>query len=79
MTRNYVRAIRNDTQMCRAFLKSRAYGDSESPNQTARMRSLIRAFVVRLQNHWALLNVSMESKCPNEILRVYCTLRKHAY
>ena len=32
----------------------RAYANSEDPNQPARQRSLIRAFFVRLQNHWSL-------------------------
>ena len=44
--------------------------DSEGPDQTARMRSLIRAFAVRCQNHWILRNVSMESKGPDETLRM---------
>ena len=34
--------------------------DSEGPDQTAQMRSLIRAFTVRKQNHWK--NVWIESK-----------------
>ena len=31
-----------------------AYMDSEGPDQTALMRSLIRAFAVCLQNHWTM-------------------------
>ena len=31
-----------------------AYADSEGPDQPAHPRSLIRAFPVRLQNHWLL-------------------------
>ena len=30
----------------------RVHADSEGPDQTAHPRSLIRAFIVRLQNHW---------------------------
>ena len=32
----------------------KAYADNEDPDQTAHMRSLIRAFAVRLQNNWIL-------------------------
>ena len=49
-----------------AELCFRAYADSEGPDQTAHPCSLIRAFAVRLQNHWILLIVSIESKCPDE-------------
>ena len=35
----------------------RANADSEGPDQTAHPRSLIRAFTVRLQNHWILENI----------------------
>ena len=48
----------------------RAYAGIESPDQPAHPRSLIRAFAVRLLNSWILLNVSMESKCPDETLRM---------
>ena len=34
-----------------------SYADSEGPDQIARMRSLIRACTVRLQNQWILQNV----------------------
>ena len=46
----------------------RAYTDSQGPDQTARMRSLIRAFAVLLQHQWTLWNVWMESKCSDETL-----------
>ena len=35
-----------------------ADADSEGPDQTVQMRSLIRAFTVHKQNQWILLNVS---------------------
>ena len=38
----------------------RAYADSEGLGQPAHPRNLIRAFVVRKQNHWILHNVSIE-------------------
>ena len=50
--------------------KLRAYADSKGPDQTAHLRSLIRAFAVRKENHLMLKNVSMVSKCPNETLRM---------
>ena len=36
--------------------------DSKGTDQPAHLGSLLRAFVVGCQNHWILLNVSMESK-----------------
>ena len=48
----------------------RACSESKDPDQTAHLRSLIRAFAVRKQNLWILKNVSMESKCPDETLRM---------
>ena len=48
----------------------RAYADSEGPDQPAHSRCLIRTFTVREQNHWTLQNVSMESKCPDDTLRM---------
>ena len=46
-----------------------AYAESEGPDQPALPHSLIRAFTVRLQNHWTLQYVWMESKGAD------CTLR----
>ena len=43
----------------------RAYADSEGPDQTVHLRSLIWAFVVRKQNP-ILKNVSVKSKYPDE-------------
>ena len=40
----------------------KAYMDSECPDQTAQMRSLIRAFAVHLHNQCILLNESMDGK-----------------
>ena len=37
-----------------AKTRLRAYADNEGPDQTAHLRSLIRALAVRLQNHWIL-------------------------
>ena len=48
----------------------RAYVDRESPDQLEHPRSLIRAIAVPCQNHWTLWNVSMESKGPDETLRM---------
>ena len=47
-----------------------AIADSEGPDQTARMRSLIRAFTVCEQNHWLLQNVWMDSKGSDDTLRM---------
>ena len=44
--------------------------ESEGPDQTARMRSLIRAFTIRKPNNWILQNVRMESKGPDDTLRM---------
>ena len=41
---------------------------NEGSDQTVRMRSLIRVFAVRKQNHWIPQNVSMERKCPDSTL-----------
>ena len=49
---------------------AKTYADSGGPDQPAHPRSLIRAFSVRYQNHWILQCVSMESKDPDETLRV---------
>ena len=48
----------------------RSYADSEGPDQPAHPRSLIRAFTVRLQNHWIQQNIWMESKDTNDTLRM---------
>ena len=40
-------------------------------DQLAYPRSLFRAFLVRLQKHWTIENVSTESKCPDETLRMH--------
>ena len=55
----------------------RAYADSEGPDQPAHSHSLIRAFVVRKQNHWLLQNVSMESKCLDETVYVQDDVNPH--
>ena len=47
-----------------------ACADSEGPDQTTLPRSLIRAFAVRCQNYWIVQNVSMQSKGPDETLRM---------
>ena len=47
-----------------------ACADSEGQDQTAQMRSLIRAFAVRYQNHRISHNVSMESNDLDETLRM---------
>ena len=44
------------------------YADSEGPDQSAHSHSLIRAVIVRYQNHLTLKNVSSESK---SILRIF--------
>ena len=41
-----------------------AYADSEGPDQTAHLRSLIWAFADRLQNRWILQDISVHSKGP---------------
>ena len=46
------------------------YADSKGPDQPAHPHSLIGAFAVRKQNHLILQTVSMESKCPDETLRI---------
>ena len=46
----------------------RAYVDSEGSFQPAHPHSLIRAFAVR--ELWTLYNVSMESNCPDDFLRM---------
>ena len=51
----------------------RAYEDSENPDQLAHPCSLIWAFAFRKQNHWILLNVSVESKCRMEWICTVCT------
>ena len=38
----------------------RESADSECPDQTAHLRSLIRAFTVRKQNHWILHNLFID-------------------
>ena len=38
------------------------YADSEGPDQPAHLRSLIRAFTVRKQNHWILQNGEHKSE-----------------
>ena len=48
---------------------AKAYTYSEGPDKPAHPRSLIKAFIVRLQNHRTQQNVSMESKCPDDTLR----------
>ena len=52
-----------------------AYADSEGPDQTAHPRSLIWAFAVRKHNPWMLKNVSMETKYPDETLRIRRIMR----
>ena len=47
-----------------------AYGDSWRPDQTARMRSLIRAFAVRWQNHSILQNAHVQDDVKSHILRI---------
>ena len=44
---------------------------SEDTDQTARMRSLIRAFAVPCQNYWKLYIVSMERKGADKSLHVH--------
>ena len=44
--------------------------DIEGPDQTARMRSLIRVFTVRYQKQWILQNIWLESKSPDDTLRM---------
>ena len=44
-----------------------AYTDREGPDQTAHPRSLIKALAVHKEKHLILKNVSMESKCPDNI------------
>ena len=43
------------------------FADSECPDQTAHRRSLIRAFAIRLKDHWVLYNVSSDRKDQDEI------------
>ena len=51
--------------MARAMQK-RVFGDT-----FMHPRSLIRAFAAHLHIHWTLKNLSTESKCSDEILRMY--------
>ena len=44
------------------------YTDIEGPVQPAHLRSLIRAFTFRRQNHWILQNLCSESKSPDDTL-----------
>ena len=48
----------------------RACADNRGPDQPAHPRSLIRALTASLQNHWILQNVWMESKDPDDTLRM---------
>ena len=66
-------------QLGRAMRSFRACADSEGPDQPAHPRRLIRALAFCLHNHLTPQNVSMESKCPDETLRMrgmnLCILR----
>ena len=54
------------------------YADSEGPDQPAHPRSLIRAFIVRLKNHWIVQNIGMRAKA--RMILCACTgLSKSAY
>ena len=44
--------------------------DSDNPDQSVHLYSLIRALAVHKQNHWILSNVSKESKGPDETLGI---------
>ena len=48
----------------------RAHADNEGQDQLVHPHSLIRTFIVRLQNHWILQNIWMESKGPGNTLRM---------
>ena len=62
-----VSLISSLVNVSRAKTCLRVYADSKGPDQTAH---LIRAFAICEQNHLTLLDVSKESKCPNEALQV---------
>ena len=57
-------------QAARAKPCFQAYADSEGPDHPAHSRSLIGAIIVHSQNHWILQNVWMESRGPEDILRM---------
>ena len=43
------------------------FADNEGPDQPAQRRRLIRAVVVRLQNHWMLLYMSTNIECTDRM------------
>ena len=47
----------------------RAYTDSEGSDQTARVRSLIRAFAVHCKNHSILQSMKWRAKGPDETFK----------
>ena len=55
----------------------RAYADSEGPGQPAHSRRLTRAFAVRLQKYWILLNLLMESKGPYDLAHAQDDVNLH--
>ena len=55
-----------------------AIADSGGIDPPSNRRGLIRTFAVRLQNHWAISNKSMESKYPDDTLRM-CGMIMYLY
>ena len=73
------RYIKTDKEVCQSLpvIKWAALRENVSSSicgqrrlPTPYPRSLVRAFAVRLQNHCTLQNASIESKCPDETLRM---------
>ena len=68
----------------RAEMLPRANANSEGPDRPAHARSLIKIFIVRLQNHWILHNVWMQNEGLDDALRMrkmiwigaFCTFSK---
>ena len=46
------------------------YAESEGPDKTVHVRSLTRAFALRLQYHWKVQNSSMEKQVRGESVRL---------
>ena len=46
------------------------YSGNEGPDQTAHLRSLIRAFDTRLKNQWILYSMSTNRICSDQIARM---------
>ena len=55
----------------------RAYADREGPDQTSHPRSLIKAFAVHKEKHLILKNVSVESKCSDDISHEQDNVNRH--